>query len=255
MYEKLFFEDSNKNKLMGILSNPSDNKNNPIIILCHGLTSNKESIAFPTFEKLFNEKNISTFRFDFFGHGESEGLFENITITKAVDGILNAIKFLKDLGYKKIGLIGSSFGGIVSIIASSKTNDLFVLGLKCPVSDYEEQMKLKKSEEEIQMWKEIGFDFYIRPNKDALRINYTFYEDFKNNDAYKAAEKINIPTIIVHGDKDEKVPIEQSIKISKIIKNCKLEIIEDCDHYFSKKEHFDKMIKLIVEFIEKESKK
>jgi uncharacterized protein len=255
MYEKLFFENSKKNKLIGILSNPSNNKSKPIIILCHGFFSSKDSRTFTSFEKLLNEKNISTFRFDFLGHGESEGLFEDITISEAVDDILNAIKFLKDLGYNKIGLIGSSFGGISSIMAASKTNELFVLGLKCPVSDYYETTKRKKSEEELIMWKEVGFDFYIRKDKTALRLNYTFYEDFKNNDAYKAAELINIPTLIVHGNKDQLVPIDQSIKTSKIIKNCKLEIIENADHFFKEKEHFEKMLNLFVEFVEEESKK
>jgi uncharacterized protein len=255
MYEKLFFENSKKDKLIGILSNPSNDKNKPIIILCHGFVSSKDGNTFINFEKKLNEKNISTFRFDFFGHGESEGLFEDITISEAVDDILNAIKYLKNLGYKKIGLIGSSFGGIASIMAASKTDDLFVLGLKCPVSDYYETIKRQKSEEEINMWREVGFDFYIKEDKTALRLNYNFYEDFKNNDAFEASKKINIPTLIVHGGNDSIVPIQQSIKTSKIIKNCKLEIIDNCDHYFKEKEHFEKMLNLFVEFIVEESKK
>ena len=247
MLQKLFFENSKGNKLSGIIS--TFQKDKPIIILCHGFSSSKNSRTFINLEKKLNENKISTFRFDFSGHGESDGLFEEITISQAVDDILSAIKYLKRLDYNKIGLIGSSFGGISSIMAASKTNDLFVLGLKCPVSDYEETIRLRKSEEEMQMWKEVGFDFYIKKDKTALRLNYTFYEDFKNNNAYKAAEKINIPTLIVHGNNDTIVPINQSINTSKIIKNCKLEIINGANHFFSKEEEFEKMLNLLTDFI------
>jgi enterochelin esterase-like enzyme len=52
---------------------------------------------------------------------------------------------LKKLGYTKIGLMGSSFGGISSIMAASKTNDLFVLTLKSPVSNFEEKEIMTKT--------------------------------------------------------------------------------------------------------------
>jgi len=77
MKEKLFFKNSKGNKLCGILSSVNKDR---IIILCHGFSSNKDTQTFPILEKIFN-KNISTFRFDFYGHGESEGKFEDITVS------------------------------------------------------------------------------------------------------------------------------------------------------------------------------
>ncbi len=248
MQEKLTFSNSKGDKLVGVLSNSTDNKEQPIIILCHGFNSSKDSRSYITLEELFNKKNISTFRFNFYGHGESEGKFENITISEAVDDILQAIEFLKRLGYKKIGLFGASFGGISALNAAAETNDLFVLGLKCPVGNYKERELEVKGKEYIDQWKEKGY--VIKDGKGGQhKLNYTFFEDFDNNDGYKAAEKINIPTIIVHGDADVKVPLEQSKKVASIIKNCKLEVIPGADHYFSKQEDFDKCAELIVEFI------
>lgn len=249
MQEKLFFKNSKGNKLCGILSNPTSSKEKPIIILCHGFSSSKESSTYVKLQDILNKHNISIFRFDFFGHGESEGKFEDITESEAVDDILNAIKFLKELGYKKIGLIGSSFGGIASIMAASKTNDLFILALKCPVSNHLEKNIATKTEEELKDWKEKGHRLYTRKDGTKLRLNYTFVEDFKNNNGYEAAKHIKIPTIIVHGDEDEKVPVEQSIKTSKIIENCRLEIIKGADHLFTKMEDFNRVLELISEFI------
>ena len=139
MSEKLYFENSKGDKLVGVLSNPSDDLSVPIIILCHGHSSSKDSKTFTSIEERLNNSGIASFRFDFYGHGESEGYFGDCTISEAACDILNAIDFLKEKGYSKIGLLGSSFGGISSLIAASKTSDLIVLALKAPVSDYKEQ--------------------------------------------------------------------------------------------------------------------
>jgi dipeptidyl aminopeptidase/acylaminoacyl peptidase len=249
MIEKIYFENSKGNKLCGILSNPTENKDKPVIILCHGFTTSKNSSTYVRLEKILNENGISTFRFDFFGHGESEGKFEDVTTSEAAADILNAIKFLKNLGYSKSGLVGSSFGGMASIIAASKTDDLFILALKSPVSDYLGKLISQKSEQEIETWRERGYIYY----KEKLKLNYSFFEDAGKVNGHEAAEKIRIPTLIVHGDKDDSVPIEQSKKTANLIENCKLEIIEGADHYYSKPEDFEKMLDLISKFIIKNS--
>ena len=46
----------------------------------------------------------------------------------------------------------------------------------------------------------------------------------------------------MHGREDEIVPIEQSIKLNKLINNSKLEIFENCDHRFNGDSHFENMI-------------
>lgn len=253
MKEKLFFENSKGNKLAGVLSNPTLSKEKPLVILCHGFSTNKDANTYMRLERVLNDKCISTFRFDFFGHGESNGKFEDITISEAVDDALNAIKFVKGLGYKKIGLFGSSFGGMASILASSKTPDLFVLALKSPVSNYIGKLLDQKSKQEIKQWKEKGFIYYVRSDGKKLRLNYTFFEDSTKFDGYKATQKIKIPTLIVHGDKDKSVPIEQSKNIASLIKGCRLEIIKGANHQYSKPKDFEKMLRMISEFIFKSS--
>lgn len=249
MQEKINFSNSKGNKICGILSNPTSELSTPVIILCHGFATSKDNSTNTQLEKIFNNHKIATFRFDFFGYGESEGDFENITISEAVDDILNAIYYLKDKGFSKLGLVGSSFGGMSSIISASKTNDLFVLVLKSPVSDYYEVDTKRRTKEEIKDWKSKGFVIQRNSKGEEKRLNYSFFEDFKNNNAYEAAKKIKIPTLIVHGDEDKTVPIEQSKKTSSIIENCKLEIITGADHKFSNSGEFEKILDLISNFI------
>ena len=174
---------------------------------------------------MLNENQISIFRFDIYGHGESEGKFEDVTVSEAVDDVLNAVGFLKKQGYSKIGLFGSSFGGLASIIACSKSKYIFLLSLKSPVSSYKE--------------------LYVK----RLGLKSSFLEDAKKNNGYLAAKKIRIPVLIVHGDADKDVPIGQSRKTAKIINNSRLEILKGADHSFTSPGHFEKMIKLISGFI------
>lgn len=248
MEEKIFFQNSKGNKLCGIISDSSYDVTKPIVILVHGFSSNKNTTNFVKLASILNDNQITSFRFDIYGHGESEGDFENITITEAVDDISQAIKFLKAKGYSKIGLVGSSFGGISSIIASSKSNDLIFLALKSPVSDYWEMEKGRYSQEELQDWKQLGYRDYEDDGK-RMKLNYSFIEDFDNNDAYKAADNIKIPTLIVHGDEDKDVPVTQSIKLSKLIPNCKLVVINGANHRYTEGDHAEQMLKALSEFI------
>jgi len=83
---KVFFE-SNPGLRAGVIEKAGKS----IVIMCHGLGSNKDRDTYTILEKIFNDHHLSTFRFDFFGHGESDGHFTNLTITHAVDDIGNAL--------------------------------------------------------------------------------------------------------------------------------------------------------------------
>ena len=249
MEEKVFFENSKGDKLCGILSNPTGDKTKPVFILIHGFTSNKNTANFIKLRDFLNKNSTSSFRFDIYGHGESAGKVEDITISEAVDDILQAIKFLKKQGYQKIGLLGSSFGGIASIMVASKTKDLFLLILKSPVSNYVEVEEIRIEYPRFEEWKKKGFKYCENDDGRILRLNYSFFEDFKNNDGYKAAPKIHIPTLIVHGDADAIVPVEQSLKTSKLIPNCKLVIVKGASHRYTESDHAEQMLKAIGDFI------
>lgn len=247
MEQKLYFLNSKGTKLCGMLSAFSNDTTQPVIVFVHGFTSNKNTKSWLQLTEMFNKKNIATFRIDLFAHGESEGNFEDLTISEAVDDILQAIQFLKLRGYTKIGLIGSSFGGMASIMATSKSRDIIVLGLKSPVSDYEEVWMRRRTPEQIKKWQEKGIAEY-EDEDGNYKLRYTFYEDFKNNEAYKVAPKIMIPTIIVHGDADSVVPVQESIKISQLTPNCKLVLVKGADHWYKGEGELDQLVHALYEF-------
>jgi len=249
MKRKIFFQSSKGHKLCGILSDPSGDKHRPLIVLCHGFTTSKDGRTYVRLEEILNQKAFSTFRFDFFGHGESAGEFADITISEAVDDVQNAIRFVKDSGYERIGLVGSSFGGFVSILTAGQSYDLFVLALKSPVSDYVGLLIARDHDIDVEAWRQEGYITVEGADGKNLRLNYSFFADAERIQSYAFAEKINAPTLIVHGDQDETVPLAQSQKAADLIPNCRLEVIEGADHTYSYPQHFKRMLDLISDFV------
>lgn len=233
MNKKINFTNSNGYKLSGVLSIPHNDYNGLIVVFAHGLGSSKESDKYKDFGKLLNERNIGIFKFDFYGHGESEGLFEDITVDEGADDVLQAIELLKSKGFTKIGLVGTSFGGISSIMAASKDTDLKFLGLLVPVSIPEKLAHLRSTE--------------------TAHLKHPLELDKKNN-GHKIAYRIKVPVYIIHGEKDETVPLEHSIKFCKLLPNCKLEIIKGGDHRLRAPHHYKKVLSLMTDFIVSHSK-
>ncbi|MBI5393169.1 alpha/beta fold hydrolase [Candidatus Woesearchaeota archaeon] len=248
METKLIFNNSRGSKLVGILSKKS---NKDIVILCHGFTSDKNSAKNVEISRKLTD--VSTFRFDFFAHGESDGNMENITVSEGVDGILAAINYLRKLKYKNIGLLGSSYGGLCSIMAAAKAanaDDLQYLILVAPVSDYEDAKRKSGGEQYIVDWQKKGYVYYPKKDGKKIRLNISFYNDFKNNIAYTIADKIKIPTLLVHGTEDRSVPFQQSSKLFKLLQ-CDKQLVKVTggDHRFTDPQDFEQVINVIVDFI------
>ncbi len=249
MEEKVYFKNPDGLKLCGILSNPKEDSNIPMIILCHGFSSSKNASTYLLLQEKLNAHGFATLRFDFFGHGESEGEFADITLSQAVEDVSCALEFLKSKGFSKFGLIGSSFGGNTAILSAARFKELSVLGLRAPVSNYIGHLIAKHSNVGIDEWKKQGFIDYNSGRRGKLKLNYSFFEDAKKHDGFNEALKISIPTIIVHGMVDDIVPFEQSQKLNQIIKHSRLVALPHSNHSFKYEGDREKCVQILVDFI------
>ncbi|OGK09444.1 hypothetical protein A2767_05355 [Candidatus Roizmanbacteria bacterium RIFCSPHIGHO2_01_FULL_35_10] len=95
MEQKIFFKSKDGLKLCGIWHIPNQ-PTNKAVILAHGLTVDKdEEGIFVELAELLKKKGFAVFRFDFRGHGESEGKSIDTTISGEVADIKSAINFVK----------------------------------------------------------------------------------------------------------------------------------------------------------------
>src|SRR6476620_4468456 len=163
-----------------------------IAVVCHGFLSSKNSTTNKTLTRLLHEQGMATFRFDFFGQGDSDGPFEELTTTLAVHQAQTALDLVIARGYGRIGLVGSRFGGLVAILTAAQRHDIACLALKCPVVDFAEELHLTFGLEELAQWKATDTIPNIMGGTDRVRLRYDFYEDSLRQIAYRPAERITV---------------------------------------------------------------
>lgn len=222
-----------------------------LVMLCHGFMSSKESSTNLALTERLLPNGIATCRFDFFGHNESSGVFQEMTLTRCLDQAEGILRWSTQQGYRKYSLVGSSFGGLVAILMAARHPTLCAVALKCPVSDYPAIWLSRLGEGGMKQWRESGILSFATFEGKA-RLEYPFYEDLLKVDTYREAALIQSPTLIVHGDADIDVPVDQSKHLYDTLQSKKeIEIIPGAGHDFSRPEDFDQMIGRIAAWLMK----
>lgn len=234
---KLWFKTSDGLKLCGILSKPQ-NSTGKCVILCHGITVDKEEDGiFTELAYKLCSSGFAVFRFDFRGHGESEGKSVDMTILGETKDLEAAVKFLRKIGYKKLGILGASFaGGAVSLFASSHPEKVQALILWNAGIDYSSKIR------PVTPWgkKYFGKPAFERAEKFGFteigsrkfKIGKRLLDEFKVLKPWKNLAKLNIPILFIHGDKDSYIPYSDSVKYSKLFQNAELVTIHGAEHGF-----------------------
>ncbi len=260
--QPLTFQDGDGHQVAAVLASPETGTDR-IAVLCHGFLSHKNSTTNKALTRLLVERGIATFRFDFFGHGESDGPFSRLTTTIGVAQALAALDNVRQRGYRRLALVGSSFGGLVSILAAARraevhrrypaqTPALACLALKCPVVDFGEELRLEFKEAGMEEWRRTNSIPDLHGGPTRLPLDFAFYEDCLTQIAYDQARTIHTPTLIVQGDRDEFVPLHQSQRLFEAIPGPKrLEILPGADHQFTKAADFQRMLTLLADWVER----
>lgn len=245
----LSFQDSHGHLVSAVLSVPPI-KTDRIVLLCHGFLSTKQSNTNRRLTELLVPRGISTLCFDWFGMGDSEGAFADLTIGRCCDQLERALAFVEREGYQRVGLVGSSFGGLISILVAGHHPGILALGLKCPVLDFPELLRLEFGEAAMHRWREANEIPNVTGGDKPIALRYDFYEDCLRYDAYKTAKTIQSPTLIIHGDQDELIPLSQiqQLVVALSTEN-KLCILEGANHHFGRPEDFRKMTTLLSDWM------
>ncbi len=246
--EKVSFLNSRGKK---IVANFWASNKHALIIMAHGFTGDKSEWG--KFDKIateLNKEGFAVLAFDFSGHGESDD--EEITIKKELEDMNSALLFARALGYKEIGLFGHSLGGYISL--KSCIPQIKAMVLTAPVTDkLKYELNEKYSPIQIKELKEKGA--MIKNRNKGIRkkfiIQKEFFEDRNKIKPNEFLNKIKCPVLIIHGDKDDTIPLNDSKIVMKYLsKKSKLEIIKNEDHGFEK--NINKVSKLTKKwFLEK----
>lgn len=132
--EELRFKTSRGFRLSGALIAPDEGLHD-VVVFAHGSTSDKSSPRNRGIAERLLQAGIASFLFDFTGHGQSDGLFEQSTQDQQFDDLISALDFLDEQTYVQtrfIGVNGSSTGGTVAIRAAAEDQRIQVMVLRVP---------------------------------------------------------------------------------------------------------------------------
>ena len=251
MERKVRFE-VNGQRIAGILHIP-EKKNPPAIVMVHGFRIGKDEDheQFILAARQFQKEGFLVLRFDWRGTDESEGKFEDMTIDSKVDDTLAAIEFVKkqNIDRNRIGILGKSFGGEISILAALKAKPK-TLVLWAPTTDSKRFLTIFTQDQVTEM-KTKGFTVTKAASTGKeYRIGRNFYETATKTMVENMVKNIERPTLIVHGDADERIPLEWSKKAYKNM-TCEksLKIIKNMKHSFEG--HIDEAIELSLNWFKK----
>jgi dipeptidyl aminopeptidase/acylaminoacyl peptidase len=236
--EKITILNRDKHPIIGILTLPDKAGSWPLMIGCHGLYGTKEHFFehWKTTWNIVQEEGYGTFLFDFTNNlGESYGTLEHMTVGQEVSDLEDVLSYFWTKQYvqkDRIVLFGHSLGGMIELITASSSPHIAAIIAIAPLFHFQAIRNAQVKDEGILAWKEKGYAlFFSKAWNQEFKIQYQLYENGISYDMPKLVAHIQSPLLIIQGDNDSSVPINQSYDLIRHL-NCPHELlmVENGDH-------------------------
>jgi len=194
------------------------------LIFVHGFKGFKDWGFGPYVGRYFSQRGYFVVMFNFSHNGVGESLTEFDELDKfAANTFSREIKELSELidalksgyfgeaGKNKLGLIGHSRGGAVSLLTGYLKPEVDAIAAWSSVAKLDRYSDRQKEE-----WKKKGsFGIMNMRTKQEMQLNITLLEDIENNkenllNLEQAVSGLERPLLIAHGDQDLAVPIKEA---------------------------------------------
>jgi alpha/beta superfamily hydrolase/peroxiredoxin len=230
--------DGDHGKLVAVIQKPQlkPGEQCPMVVLCHGFNGTKE---FPLLELIADslQKNaIASIRFDYNGHGQSEGEFQDMTVPNEIVDTKHVLNYVRDLRYvSKIALAGHSQGGVVAAMTAGEVTadnsmDLSAVVLMAPGAVLREDALRGNFFGAL-------FDPLDPPEYlvlgNGIKLGGKYIKTTLTLPIYETAAKYQGPALIIHGNGDRLVPYTYGLRFHQQWPNSEYVLQEYFDHLFS----------------------
>ena len=227
--QKITFINCRGDTLSGILHEAVGEKPNGAVILCHGMESDKNSDKLIFLGRELAKRGILALRFDFSYVGESSGKFADITYSGEVDDLRAAFSLIQNHRPGKTAVLGSSMGGTVALLFAAEEPTIAALVTIAAPFHPERFPERVLTATQLQQWRDHGFTIY-----NGRRLNVSLLADLEKLNVPAAAKEIQCPVLILHGDADEVVPVEEAYELDTCLRQANhLLIFKGADHRLS----------------------
>lgn len=209
----------------------------PAVVLCHGMESTKDGTKHQALAARLPTLGYACLRFDFSYVGESEGRFEDLTISGEVEDLAGACDTLWAEGVTRIGLVGSSLGGAVAVVyagAEPRVDALVTFAAVARPAGIVARMDPAA----VDAWRRRGYR-----EESTGRLGRAFLDDLERVDVLGAARRTRAATLVLHGEADRVVPVDDAYALFEALPEPKeLAVTPGCDHRYSAPAHLAELL-------------
>ena len=219
---------------------PGDSGSSRLALIGHGVTGNKDRPFLHALANALSSAGIPALRFSFSGNGQSEGRFTDSTISKEVADLESILDRTAD---REVAYVGHSMGGAVGVILAAKDPRIRYLvtlaGMVYPAKFAQTEFG-EVTPGQGYMW-----------DDDNCPLSQSFMNDLTAIETtLDHAGRITAPWLLVHGDRDDVVPFQDSEDIrAKTRDRVKLISLPGADHVFSEP-HTEAMTRATVAWLQ-----
>jgi pimeloyl-ACP methyl ester carboxylesterase len=231
-----------KNKKIRFIYNI--HKDAPFIVFLHGFMSDLEGKKPNAFLKFAKKNKLSFLALEYSGHGKSSGKFINGNITKWSNETSVLIK--KFVKKKDFTIVGSSMGAWLALkqFQEFKNQIKGFLGIGS-APEFLENLMWKKFTKKMKSETFQKGIIQLKHGNYEYPITLQLIKDGRKNKVLNKRINTKINVTMVHGQKDEVVPVSYSRKVLKIFQKAKkkLVIVQGGDHSLSSQKWLRMIIK------------
>lgn len=205
----------------------------PAVVLFHGFTGNRMEShwMFVKCSRALALNGIASLRFDFYGSGESDGEFRQMTLTGEIADGRAAVAFLRKqsgIDPQRIGLVGLSLGGAVAATLANSVEAKALILWSAVAHTRRLGDSIKRTTRKIP-GKPGAFEYDAREIHPRLMEDVLKVEPIRHLVPYKGA------TLIIHPEKDELIPVSHARDFYHAAKSETKEIVivRGADHVFT----------------------
>lgn len=187
----------------------------PTVVFLGGFRSDMTGTKAVALEDWAQRTGRAFLRFDYLGHGQSSGRFEDGTIGRWLDDSLAAID---QLTTGPLVLVGSSMGGWLSLlVARARPQRLAGLVLIAAAPDFTERMLLKglSAQDRIALERDGRLERPSQYSPEPSVFTWKLIEEGRNHLLLDKKLVLPCPVRLLHGQSDPDVPWEYSLQIAQ----------------------------------------
>lgn len=145
MDETPFFFPGDRSQLFGILHRPTVSESHKGFVFCHPFAEEKlwAHRVFVRFARELAGRGYTVLRFDYMGHGDSEGDFQDSSVETRIADIRSALRAIRhhEPTLETIGLLGLRFGATLAAVAADRGPEVESMILWEPIVDGDRYMQ------------------------------------------------------------------------------------------------------------------